>query len=206
MQNLVVIGRAHLKPEHCQMWSNFEFDRNLVSGTGARRCQYCINKTKLNRQCACFKELLYITDYHTDTEAKWLLFCRDIFFSCVKIQRKWSPYFRIFSNKKVCILIEISLKFVPKGPTDHSFRWIGYEKAILFIHHLLFVFQYLFCIYSFAQKNKEKRRDVLLSVYVFLFVYLFSTLLLFRLIRQLFSENNPQLSDYCKHKLYPSRH
>ena len=25
-----------LKPEHCKFWSNFEFDRNIFSGTGAR--------------------------------------------------------------------------------------------------------------------------------------------------------------------------
>ena len=29
------IGRGHFKPEHCKFWSNFEFDRNMVSGTGA---------------------------------------------------------------------------------------------------------------------------------------------------------------------------
>ena len=39
----------------------------------------------------------------------------------------------IFVNKKFCILIEISLKFVPKGPIDNNpplvkimaWRWIG---------------------------------------------------------------------------------
>ena len=25
----------HFKPEHGKFWSNFEFDRNIVSGTGA---------------------------------------------------------------------------------------------------------------------------------------------------------------------------
>ena len=35
MQNCVVIGRAYFKPEHCTFWFNFEFDRNMVSGTGA---------------------------------------------------------------------------------------------------------------------------------------------------------------------------
>ena len=36
---------------------------------------------------------------------------------------KWPPlrYFRcIFRNEKFCILIKISLKFVPKGPTDNN--------------------------------------------------------------------------------------
>ena len=34
MQNFVVIGRVHFKPEHYKIWSNFEFDRNIVSGMG----------------------------------------------------------------------------------------------------------------------------------------------------------------------------
>ena len=36
VQNFVVVGRAHFKLEYCKFWSNFEFDRNIVSGTGAR--------------------------------------------------------------------------------------------------------------------------------------------------------------------------
>ena len=32
MRNFVVIGREHFKPKHCKIWSNFEFDRNIVSG------------------------------------------------------------------------------------------------------------------------------------------------------------------------------
>ena len=36
VQNFVVIGRVNFKPEHCKFWSNFEFDRNIISGTGAR--------------------------------------------------------------------------------------------------------------------------------------------------------------------------
>ena len=35
VQNFVVVGRIHFKLEHCKFWSNFEFDRNIVSGTGA---------------------------------------------------------------------------------------------------------------------------------------------------------------------------
>ena len=35
VQTFVVIGRVHFKPEHCKCWSSFEFDRNIVSGTGA---------------------------------------------------------------------------------------------------------------------------------------------------------------------------
>ena len=33
-----LIGRVHFKPEHIKFWSNFKFDRNIVSGTGARPC------------------------------------------------------------------------------------------------------------------------------------------------------------------------
>ena len=32
-QNFVVIGWAHLNPERCKFWLNFEFDRNTASGT-----------------------------------------------------------------------------------------------------------------------------------------------------------------------------
>ena len=35
VQTFVVIGRVHFKTEHCKFWSNFEFDRNIVSGAGA---------------------------------------------------------------------------------------------------------------------------------------------------------------------------
>ena len=35
MQNIVVIGRVYLKLEHSEFSSNFEFDRNMLSGTGA---------------------------------------------------------------------------------------------------------------------------------------------------------------------------
>ena len=34
VQNFVVIVWAYFKPEHTKSWSNFEFDRNTVSGTG----------------------------------------------------------------------------------------------------------------------------------------------------------------------------
>ena len=36
MQNIVVIGRIDLKLERSEFSSNFEFDRNMLSGTGAR--------------------------------------------------------------------------------------------------------------------------------------------------------------------------
>ena len=34
VQHFVMIGRVDFKPEHCKFWSNFKFDRNIVSGTG----------------------------------------------------------------------------------------------------------------------------------------------------------------------------
>ena len=36
LQILVVIRRVHFKAERGKSWSNFEFDRNIASGTGAR--------------------------------------------------------------------------------------------------------------------------------------------------------------------------
>ena len=36
VQNIVVIGRIYLKLERSEFSSNFEFDRNMLSGTGAR--------------------------------------------------------------------------------------------------------------------------------------------------------------------------
>ena len=36
MQNIVVIGRVYSKLEHYEFSSNFEFDRNMLSGTGAK--------------------------------------------------------------------------------------------------------------------------------------------------------------------------
>ena len=36
VQNFVVIGYIYFKPGHSKIWSNFEFDRNIISGTGAR--------------------------------------------------------------------------------------------------------------------------------------------------------------------------
>ena len=38
---VVVVGRAHFEPEHCKFCSNFEFDRNTVSGTGVM-CIICL--------------------------------------------------------------------------------------------------------------------------------------------------------------------
>ena len=35
MQNYVVVRKVRFKPEHYKFWSNFEFDGNIVSGTGA---------------------------------------------------------------------------------------------------------------------------------------------------------------------------
>ena len=36
VQNFVVIGWSHFKPQHSKFWSNFEFDWNTDSGTCAR--------------------------------------------------------------------------------------------------------------------------------------------------------------------------
>ena len=36
VQDFVAIGEAYLKLEHSKIWSNFEFDRIIFSGTGTR--------------------------------------------------------------------------------------------------------------------------------------------------------------------------
>ena len=36
VQHFVVIGKVYFKPGHFKFWSNFQFDRNIISGTGAR--------------------------------------------------------------------------------------------------------------------------------------------------------------------------
>ena len=41
--NFIAISWAQFKPEHSKLWSNFEFDRNLVSGTGARTRLHWVN-------------------------------------------------------------------------------------------------------------------------------------------------------------------
>ena len=35
VKNFILIGIVHFTPEHYIFWSNFEFNRNIVSGTGA---------------------------------------------------------------------------------------------------------------------------------------------------------------------------
>ena len=42
VQNIVVIGRIYLKLERSEFSSNFEFDRNMLSGTGAWTLQYIL--------------------------------------------------------------------------------------------------------------------------------------------------------------------
>ena len=46
VQNIVVIGRIYLKLERSDFSSNFEFDRNMLSGTGAR---YAL----IQKSCMC---------------------------------------------------------------------------------------------------------------------------------------------------------
>ena len=42
VQNYVAIGGANFKPEHFKFWCHFEFDRNIVSGTGAWTMGYLL--------------------------------------------------------------------------------------------------------------------------------------------------------------------
>ena len=41
MQTFAVIGWSYFKLEHSKFWSNFEFDRNIVSGTDAWDLTMC---------------------------------------------------------------------------------------------------------------------------------------------------------------------
>ena len=45
VQNFVVLGWAHCKPEHCKFWLNFEFDQNTISEMGARLAASDSNET-----------------------------------------------------------------------------------------------------------------------------------------------------------------
>ena len=84
VQNIVVIGRVYFTLECFEFSSNFEFDRNMLSGTGA------------------WTELTHL---HDDKMA--LIVSGDIFETH-------------FLEGNVSILIQISLKFVPRGQIDNK--------------------------------------------------------------------------------------
>ena len=59
VQTFVVIGGVYLEPDHCKILSNFEFDRNIVSGTGA----WCsLNNTYQTFLASC----IWYTDHLCD--------------------------------------------------------------------------------------------------------------------------------------------
>ena len=64
VQNFIVISRVHLKPEHFKFWSNFEFDRNIVSGTGARGGGPGVGVTKTISSKPLFSSLFIIVNIH----------------------------------------------------------------------------------------------------------------------------------------------
>ena len=47
MQNIVVIGRVYFTLECFEFSSNFEFDRNMLSGTGARLSAATVSAKRL---------------------------------------------------------------------------------------------------------------------------------------------------------------
>ena len=74
VQNLAVIGLAYFDLIHCEFFSNFEFDRNTVSGTGAwtppRLAPQCTpqppNKTARRRfklLVGCFRSVTETTEH-----------------------------------------------------------------------------------------------------------------------------------------------
>ena len=60
VQNIVVIGRVYSKLEHSEFSSNFEFDRNMLSGTGA-----CIAFRMWMRNCIHIKLWNVINHHYT---------------------------------------------------------------------------------------------------------------------------------------------
>ena len=56
VQNIVVIGQVHSKLEHSEFSSNFEFDRNMLSGTGA--WLVCLTKNMRNRKCITYSTMV----------------------------------------------------------------------------------------------------------------------------------------------------
>ena len=50
VQNIVVIGRVYSKLEHSEFSSNFEFDRNMLSGTGASSVMSYTCRQSANQQ------------------------------------------------------------------------------------------------------------------------------------------------------------
>ena len=52
--NFVMIGGEYFKTEHFKLWSNFEYDRNIVSGTGARHIGIWVNLGTKRHALACW--------------------------------------------------------------------------------------------------------------------------------------------------------
>ena len=57
VQNFIVIGSLHFKTEHCIFLMNFEFDRNIVSGMGARPQEMEVNIMAPDALAPCVKVL-----------------------------------------------------------------------------------------------------------------------------------------------------
>ena len=86
VQNIVVIGRIYIKLERSEFSSNFEFDRNMLSGTGSRP------------DVLMSYSLLRLMVQHADSSSSWRLCCLDIHnkfcqplqqFSSVDLMRCW---------------------------------------------------------------------------------------------------------------------
>ena len=66
VQNIVVIGRVYFTLECFEFSSNFEFDRNMLSGTGARSAQKknCINPCATDcHETFCSNQYIVVTLY-----------------------------------------------------------------------------------------------------------------------------------------------
>ena len=58
VQNIVVIGSVYFTLECFEFSSNFEFDRNMLSGTGARSFGSCTKRTKIGRAWSFYSDQL----------------------------------------------------------------------------------------------------------------------------------------------------
>ena len=92
---LMMIGLGQIKLKCVKLWYS-----SLNSGSGPTSCGACTN---------CFSFTIVVTRWWL-THPPWT---------------KWPPFHRQhfqmhFHNEKFCIPIQISLKFVPKGPIDNN--------------------------------------------------------------------------------------
>ena len=149
VQNFVVIGRAHFKPEHCKICSNFEFDRNIVSGTGASRCK-CVTDEWVwaseNVRNTCIG-MIYTTEVVRCLVFIWYVVIRLIFLMRAILYWNVFVYFPAilfwcvdaFRRIKTNIL---NLEICVHG-TCNIYHWCN------LCHHIIYIYKFPFTLISF---------------------------------------------------------